>query len=153
MMLPRWLGNDNDEYGAVAAHRTMLPPPAMDRVVGEVMELTQCTEARARRALEAEGWHLNSAVNAILVESCMSPELARGIVEADYEFKSRSGFEDRLPKYVLYHLAANLAAAAVGTAFALSTALGKRAPSLVLPNVSRSLGLHSQLCCDSYRNE
>ncbi|KAH8093618.1 hypothetical protein JL720_4764 [Aureococcus anophagefferens] len=48
-------------------------PPAMERVVGEVMELTQCTEARARRALEAEGWHLNSAVNAILVESCMSP--------------------------------------------------------------------------------
>ena len=52
LLLPRWLGNNNDEYGAVAAHRTMSQqPPAMDRIVGEVMELTQCTEARARRAL------------------------------------------------------------------------------------------------------
>ena len=31
------------------------------RVIGEVMELTCCSEERARRALEAEGWHRDLA--------------------------------------------------------------------------------------------
>lgn len=65
---------------------------SMSRAVQEVMELTLCSEAKARRSLEQNNWHLSSAVNSILVESTASPP--RSSMGAG----SRGGFEGDLAR-------------------------------------------------------